>query len=74
MTLGKDSSFSWKFTRGKKSDEIKGVFGVEQNNLALEVDDGSVLLADISLSGNQLKFKVIGGEANDPELIFTRGK
>jgi tetratricopeptide (TPR) repeat protein len=74
LTLGKDSSFSWKFTRGKKSDEIKGVFGVEQNNLALEVDDGSVLLADISLSGNQLKFKVIGGEANDPELIFTRGK
>src|SRR4029077_10719179 len=74
MTLDKDSSFSWKFTSGKKSEEIKGVFAVEQNNLALEVDDGSVLLADISLKGNQLKFKVIGGEASDPGLTFTKAK
>ena len=74
MTLGKDSSFSWKFTSGKKSDEIKGVFAVEQNNLALEVDDGSVLLAEIALTGNQLKFKVIGGEPSDPGLTFMKSK
>jgi tetratricopeptide (TPR) repeat protein len=72
MTLGKDSAFSWKFTSGKKSDEVKGVFAVEQNNLALEVDDGSVLLADIGLTGNQLRFKVIGGQPNDPGLTFTK--
>jgi tetratricopeptide (TPR) repeat protein len=74
MTLEKDSSYSWKFTSGKKSDEIKGVYGLEQNNLALEVDDGSVLLAEIALSGNQLRFKVVGGEANDPGLTFKKGK
>ena len=74
MTLEKDSAFSWKFTSGKKSDEIKGVFAVEQNNLALQVDDGSVMLAEVSLTGNQLKFKVIGGEANDPGLTFTKAK
>ena len=74
MTLEKDSAFSWKYTSGKKSDEIKGVYAVEQNNLALEVDDGSVLLAEIKLTGNQLKFKVIGGEANDPGLTFTKAK
>jgi tetratricopeptide (TPR) repeat protein len=74
MTLGNDSSFSWKFSSGKKSDEIKGVFAVEQNNLALEVDDGSVMLAEIALAGNQLKFKVIGGEANDPGLTFTKAR
>jgi hypothetical protein len=74
MTLEKDSAFSWKFTSGKKSDEIKGVFAVEQNNLALQVDDGSVMLAEVALTGNQLKFKVIGGEANDPGLTFTRSK
>lgn len=72
MTLGKDSAFSWKFTSGKKSDEVKGVFAVEQNNLALEVDDGSVLLAEIALAGNDLRFKVIGGPATDPGLTFTR--
>lgn len=74
MTLDKDSAFSWKYASGKKSDEIKGVYAVEQNNLALEVDDGSVLLAEISVAGNQLKFKVIGGEANDPGLTFTKAK
>ncbi len=72
MTLGKDSSFAWKFTSGKKSDEIKGVFAVEQNNLALEVDDGSVLLAEIALTGKQLNFRVIGSDAGDPGLAFTR--
>jgi tetratricopeptide (TPR) repeat protein len=72
MTLDKDSTFSWKFTSGKKSDEIKGIFAVEQNNLALEVGDGSVLLADISLAGNQLRFKVIGGDSTDQALTFTR--
>jgi hypothetical protein len=74
MTLDKDAAFSWKFTSGKKSDEIKGVFAVEQNNLALEVDDGSVLLAEVSLNGNHLRFKVIGGEANDPGLTFMKEK
>jgi tetratricopeptide (TPR) repeat protein len=72
MTLAADSAFSWKFTSAKKTDEVKGVFAVEQNNLAMEVDDGSVLLADISLTGNQLQFKVIGGDSTDPALTFTR--
>jgi tetratricopeptide (TPR) repeat protein len=74
MTLDKDNGFSWKYTSGTKSQEIKGIFAIEQNNLALQVDEGSVLLADISLAGNQLKFKVIGGEANDPGLTFTKLK
>jgi hypothetical protein len=74
MTLGKDASYSWKFTSGKKSDEIKGVFAVEQNNLAMEVGDGSVLLAEIALTANQLRFKVIGGDPKDPGLTFTKGK
>lgn len=74
MTLDKDSAFSWKYTTGKKSDTVKGIFAVEQNNLALEVDDGSVMLADISLTGNQLQFKMISGAADDPGLKFTRAK
>jgi len=74
MTLDKDSAFSWKYTSGKKSQEVKGVFAVEQNILALQVEDGTVMLAEISLAGNQLKFKVIGGGASDPGLTFTKGK
>ena len=40
----------------------------------MEVKDGSVLLAEISLAGEQLRFKVIGGESADPGLTFTRSK
>jgi len=74
MVLNKDSTFSWKFSSGKKSDQIKGIFAVEQNNLALEVDDGSVMLAEIELTGNKLRFKVIGSDASDPGLTFARAK
>jgi len=59
MTLNKDSSFAWKFTSGKKSDEIKGVFAVQQNNLALQVDDGSVMLGRDRVVGQPARFKVI---------------
>lgn len=72
MTLNKDSSFAWKFSSGKKTDEVKGVYAIEQNNLALEVDDGSVLLADIAVTGSELRFNVIGGQPNDQPLTFTR--
>ena len=70
MTLEKDGAFTWKYTRGNKSDQIKGVFAIEQNNLGLEVDDGTVLLAEVTLVGNQLRFKVIGGDTSD--LTFTK--
>jgi hypothetical protein len=74
MSLNSDSSYAWKFSSGKKSDELKGVYAVKENNLAMEVGDGSVLLAEISLAGDQLKFKVIGGESASPGLTFTRSK
>jgi tetratricopeptide (TPR) repeat protein len=74
MTLNSDSSYSWKFTSGKKADEIKGVYALKENNLAMEVNDGSVLLADISLAGEQLRFKVIGGDPADAGLTFTKAR
>jgi tetratricopeptide (TPR) repeat protein len=74
MTLDKDNGFTWKYTTGTKSQEIKGIFAIEQNNLALQVNDGSVMLADIALTGNQLKFKVIGTAESDPGLTFTKAK
>ena len=74
MTLEEDKAFTWKYTSGKKSDQIKGVFAVEQNNLALEVEDGSVLLAEVSLTGNKLDFKVIGKDSKDPGMTFTKSK
>jgi tetratricopeptide (TPR) repeat protein len=72
MNLDKDGSFRWKYTSGKKSDQIKGIFAIEQNNLALQVDDGTVLLAEVALAGGQLRFKVIGGESDNTNLTFKK--
>src|SRR5262249_49732873 len=62
MTLGKDGSFAWGFTRGKRKEEAKGVQTLEGNVLAMEPDSGGILLAELSHSGpDTLQFKMIGG-------------
>jgi tetratricopeptide (TPR) repeat protein len=73
MSLNKDGSFSWGFTRGKRKEEVKGVHTVEGNVLAMEPDTGGVLLAELSSKGpDTLNFKMIGGKADDPGLEFRR--
>lgn len=71
--LAKDGSFTWTYTRGKQKQSVKGVFAVDQKNLALEVDDGSAMVAEIEFSGpSQFKFKMIGGDEKDPALDFKK--
>ena len=74
MTLNKDGSFTWGFTRGGKKQEVKGVHTVEGNVLAMEPDTGGVMLAELTQKGpDSLHFKMIGGgTANDPGLEFRR--
>jgi tetratricopeptide (TPR) repeat protein len=73
MTLNKDGSFSWGFTRGKRKEEVKGVHTVEGNVLAMEPDTGGVMLAELSTKGpDTLNFKMIGGKPDDPGLEFRR--
>jgi Flp pilus assembly protein TadD len=72
MSLRKDGSFTWGFTRGKRKQEVKGVYTVEDNVLAMEPDSGGVMLAEItSKEPDGLFFKMIGG-GSDPGLEFRR--
>jgi hypothetical protein len=74
MNLQKDGAFTWGFTRGSKKEEVKGVYAVEGNVLAMEPDTGGVLLAELSLKQpDTLHFKMIGGASGDPGLEFRRG-
>jgi tetratricopeptide (TPR) repeat protein len=74
MNLGKDGSFTWEFTRGVRSQKMKGVYTVEGNILAMEPDSGGVLLAELAVKEPEaLNFKMIGGAADDPGLDFRRG-
>jgi tetratricopeptide (TPR) repeat protein len=73
MNLRKDGTFSWKFTRGAREKEVKGVHALEGNVLAMEPDTGGVLLAELTpKEPDALHFKMVGGASDDPGLEFRR--
>jgi hypothetical protein len=73
MNLQKDGAFTWGFNRGSKKEEVKGVYTVEGNVLAMEPDSGGVMLAELSVNRpDALHFKMIGGAKDDPGLEFRR--
>jgi tetratricopeptide (TPR) repeat protein len=75
MNLRDDGTFTWAFTRGSRKQEVKGVYTMEGNVLAMEPDSGGVALAELTLNGpDSLHFKVIGESADDPGLAFRRGQ
>jgi tetratricopeptide (TPR) repeat protein len=75
MSLRKDGTFTWSFARGSRKQEAKGVYTLEGNVLAMEPDSGGVLLAELTAKGPEnLLFRMIGGETNDPGLEFQRGQ
>jgi tetratricopeptide (TPR) repeat protein len=74
MTLDKEGKFTWKYTRGKTSQEVSGVYAVDKNVLALQPDSGGEMLADVALDGGKLSFRMSGGDASDPPLQFSKAK
>jgi tetratricopeptide (TPR) repeat protein len=73
MSLSKDGSFTWGFSRGTRKQEVKGVQTLEGNVLAMEPDSGGIMLAELSVKGpDNLHFKMIGGKSDDPGLDFQR--
>jgi tetratricopeptide (TPR) repeat protein len=75
MNLRKDGTFTWAFSRGSRKQEVKGVYTVEDNVLAMEPDTGGVMLAELTATGpDTLHFKMIGGTSDDQGLKFQRGQ
>ena len=73
MDLRKDGSFTWKFSRGGRKQEVKGVYTVEDNVLAMEPESGGIMLAELTVKeADTLRFKMIGGASDDPGLEFRR--
>ena len=73
LQLSADGAFVWTYTRGTSTESVKGVFAVDQNNLAMEPNAGGTMLAEIDFAiPSRFLFKMIGGETNDPGLEFTK--
>jgi tetratricopeptide (TPR) repeat protein len=74
MDLGKDGTFTWGFTQGKRKEQVKGVYTITGNVLAMEPDTGGTVLAELTMKGaDSVNFKIIGGAADDRGLEFRRG-
>jgi hypothetical protein len=74
MVLRKDGTFTWDFTKGARNKEVKGVYTLEGNVLAMEPARGGVLLAELKAKGpDTLHFKMVGGAKDDVGLEFRRG-
>jgi len=75
LELTQDGTYTWTYTRGKRKQSVKGVFAVDQNNLALETDDGGeTMLAEVDfVNPAEFKFKMIGDDPKSPGLEFKKG-
>jgi tetratricopeptide (TPR) repeat protein len=74
LEMGKDGSFKWTYSRGPKKQSVRGVFAVDQNNLALETDDGGgTMVAEVDFKNpSQFVFKMIGDDKKSPGLDFKK--
>lgn len=74
LEFAKDGSFIWTYSRGKQKQSVKGAFAVDQNNLALETNDGGgTMLAEVDFTDpSQFKFKMIGDGEKEPGLNFKK--
>ena len=71
LAVNKDSTFHWKFTQGKQTNEFTGKYTVDGNVLALERKEGGALVGEVIPEGNgKFKFKAVGGPPDDPGLDF----
>lgn len=73
LALGKDSSFTWKFSQQQKTQEFGGTYSVQGNLLVLERKDGSSMVGQMTPEGQKkFNFKLLGAPGNDPGLNFAR--
>lgn len=73
FALTKDSSFTWKYSQQKKTEEFGGTYSVEGNLLVLKRKDGSSLIGQLTPDGQKkFNFKMLGAPGDDPGLDFGR--
>ena len=73
LTLGSDKEFTWVYQQGKTQQQVKGAYALDGNSLALEPDQGGVMLAEITppVDGN-FSFTPLGDPKSNPPLRFQK--
>jgi tetratricopeptide (TPR) repeat protein len=75
LALQADGSFSWSFTRAGRTQGFDGRWGLEDDVLMLDLDDGAAMIARLRWDGeDRFKFELIDGEPDDPGLDFSKSR
>ena len=74
MELKDDQTFSWTYTEGDNSEQVTGVWEIDQDGvLALQMNDQGVMLAQILPQGDgKIDFYMIGDTQGAPPLNFVK--
>ncbi len=73
LTLDKDKGFTWVYSQGKKRQEVKGAYALNGDELALEPDEGGLMLAEISAPQNgAFDFRTVGSPKTEKGLRFQK--
>jgi len=73
MVLDKNKGLTWSYTEGKKKQQVKGAYAVDGNVLAMEPDEGGVMLAEITdPQGGAFDFRTVGAPKSEQPLRFQK--
>jgi tetratricopeptide (TPR) repeat protein len=72
LKLAKEGEFNWGYTRGGKTESVKGAYGQQGENLVMETDGNNTLIADVKLlNDSTLEFQMTG-VPDSPKLVFKK--
>ncbi len=77
VTLNADQTFTWKFTKDQRTEEITGTYSSQGPVLVLTTKDQGAMAGKVTLPQGQgeareFQFQMVGSNPNDPGLKFTR--
>jgi tetratricopeptide (TPR) repeat protein len=73
LTFSDKGEFTWVYSAGGKQTKVGGVYAVEGADLALEPDEGGVMLATLTPPKNgAMHFQVVGAPPDDKGLDFRK--
>ena len=73
LVLGADDRFTWKYAHQKKTQSFDGKYELAGTALVLEYSNGGTMVGRVEADGkDRFSFKMVGGPANDPGLVFSK--
>lgn len=73
LKLAAGSTYTWKYVQQGRTQEFSGAYSVSDNLLILKQNGNPTMVGQVSLlDGDKLNFKLVGNNASDPGLTFSK--